>query len=55
MTTTAATTSRAAEYDEIVRVVQLHIGGLGAGSAILSRERSRNDASTFTTKQTAPS
>ena len=50
MTTTSAATSRAADYDEIVRVVQLYIDGFRTGDTALFEEAFHDDAWIFFTE-----
>ena len=48
--TTHATTSQAADYDEIVRVVQLYIDGFRTGDTTLFEEAFHDDAWIFYTE-----
>ncbi len=50
MTTTSAPTSRAADYDEIVRVVQLYIDGFRTGDPTLFEKAFHDDAWIFFTE-----
>ena len=50
MTTTSAPTSQAADYDEIVRVVQLYIDGFRTGHTTLFEEAFHDDAWIFFTE-----
>jgi len=50
MTTTSAATSQAADYDEIVRVVQLYIDGFRTGHTALFEEAFHDDAWIFYTE-----
>ena len=50
MTTTSAPTSQAADYDEIVRVVQLYIDGFRTGDTTLFEEAFHDDAWIFYTE-----
>ena len=50
MTITSAPTGRAADYDEIVRVVQLYIDGFRTGDTTLFEEAFHDDAWIFFTE-----
>jgi hypothetical protein len=52
--TTHATTSQAADYDEIVRVVQLYIDGFRTGHTTLFEEAFHDDAWIFFTEASGP-
>ena len=50
MTTTSAANTRAADYDEIVRVVQLYLDGFRTGDTALFKEAFHDDAWIFFTE-----
>ena len=50
MPTTSAATTRAADYDEIVRVVQLYIDGFRTGDTALFEKAFHDDAWIFFTE-----